>query len=55
MKCPKCGSKLWYATQVILDKVMVNNHNEYLDSVEGYTTEDPCGPYTCTECGHKQD
>ena len=59
--CPICGKSKFIAHQIIRVDMLVGADGLFLDNLPGsleshiYDSEDPYGPYTCTECNTEYD
>ena len=57
--CPKCGSNAFYAKQATIVDIIVDENNNFSQTVgeegdfyrEVFDPETPVGPYQCVECG----
>ena len=62
MECTHCGNKEFNAHQVCRMDVVVDGDNNWVSNPGGadsaasiYDSENPFGPYTCTDCGKEYD
>lgn len=55
MRTCNCGHNRFYARQETHDDIIVDQDNNWFDTIEIYYAGTPFGPYVCTNCGAQYD